>query len=57
MIYRELSQGSRSEQGKRTTERLLSAAITCRLQGRSLFAYLSEVAGATIRGQPAPVLA
>jgi hypothetical protein len=57
VIYRRLSQGSRSEQGKRTTERLLSAAITCRLQRRSLFAYLTEVAAASIRGQPAPALA
>lgn len=57
VIYRKLSQGSRSEQGKRTTERLLSAAITCRLQRRSLFAYLTEVAAASIRGQPAPALA
>jgi transposase len=57
VIARKLSQGSRCEQGKRTTERLLSAAITCRLQGRSLFGYLAEVAEASIRGQPAPALA
>jgi len=57
VIYRKLSQGSRSERGKRTTERLLSAAITCRLQGRSLFAYLTEVTEASIRGQPAASLA
>lgn len=57
VIARKLSQGSRCEQGKRTTERLLSAAITCRLQGRSLFEYLAAVAEASIRGQPVPVLA
>lgn len=56
VIYRKLCQGSRSEQGKRTTERLLSAAVTCRLQGRSLFAYLGQVAEASIRGQPGPAL-
>jgi transposase len=56
VIYRKLSQGSRSEEGTRTTERLLSAAVTCRLQGRSLFAYLGEVTAASIRGQPAPAL-
>ena len=44
VIYRKLSQGSRCEQGALATERLLSAAISCRLQGRSLFAYLVEVA-------------
>ena len=56
VIYRKLSQGSRSERGALATERLLSAAISCRLQGRSLFAYLVEVAQASIRGQPAPAL-
>lgn len=57
VIYRKLSQGSRCERGALATERLLSAAITCRLQGRSLFAYLVEVSQASIRGQPAPALA
>ncbi|MGH2804530.1 MAG: IS66 family transposase [Thermoleophilaceae bacterium] len=56
VIYRKLSQGSRCERGALATERLLSAAISCRLQGRSLFAYLVEVAQASIRGQPAPAL-
>jgi transposase len=56
VIYRKLSQGSRSAQGALATERLLSAAISCRLQGRSLFAYLVEVAQASIRGQPTPAL-
>jgi transposase len=56
VIYRKLSQGSRCERGALATERLLSAAVSCRLQGRSLFAYLVEVAQASIRGQPAPAL-
>ncbi len=56
VIYRKLSQGSRCERGALATERLLSAAVSCRLQGRSLFAYLVEVAEASIRGQPAPAL-
>jgi transposase len=56
VIYRKLSQGSRSERGALATERLLSAAISCRLQGRSLFAYLVDVAQASIRGQPTPAL-
>lgn len=54
VLYRRLSQGSHSTQGALATERLLSAAISCRLQGRSLFAYLAEVAQASIRGRPAP---
>src|SRR5450830_943322 len=57
VIYRKLSLGSQSAQGERTIERLLSAAVTCRLQGRSLFAYLSDVLAAKIRGDPIPLLA
>jgi transposase len=56
VIYRKLSLGSQSEQGERTIERLLSASITCRLQKRSLFAYLADVQSASIRGDPIPAL-
>ena len=57
VIYRKLSLGSQSEQGERTIERLLSASLTCRLQQRSLFAYLTAVLNASIRGDPIPQLA
>ncbi len=57
VIYRKLSLGSQSEHGERTIERLLSASVTCRLQQRSLFAYLTDVLNATIRGHPIPALA
>ena len=57
VIYRKLSLGSQSEQGERTIERLLSASVTCRLQRRSLFAYLTDVLNASIRGDPIPALA
>jgi transposase len=57
VIYRKLSLGSQSEQGERTIERLLTASITCRLQKRSLFAYLADVLSADIRGDPIPSLA
>jgi transposase len=57
VIYRKLSLGSQSERGERTIERLLSASVTCRLQERSLFAYLSAVLTASIRGDPIPALA
>src|SRR5450756_1843527 len=56
VIYRKLSLGSQSEEGERTVERLLSASVTCRLQRRSLFAYLSDVLAAKIRGDPIPLL-
>ncbi len=57
VIYRKLSLGSQSEGGERTIERLLSASITCRLQKRSLFAYLSAALAANLRGDPIPPLA
>jgi transposase len=56
VIYRKLSLGSQSEDGERSIARLLSASVTCRLQRRSLFAYLSDVLSADIRGDPAPLL-
>ena len=56
VIYRKLSLGSQSEEGERTIERLLSASVTCRLQHRSLFACLSDVLAAKIRGDPVKLL-
>jgi transposase len=56
VIYRKLSFGSQSEHGERAIERLLSASHTCRLQHRSLFAYLTDVSTANIRGDPIPAL-
>ncbi len=44
VIYRKLSLGSQSEGGERRIARLLSAHTTCRLQRRSLFAYLADAA-------------
>ena len=57
VIHRKLSHGTRSEEGERFIERALSASVTCRLQGRSLFAYLAELFTARSRGQPLPALA
>jgi hypothetical protein len=57
VIYRKLSLGSQSEGGERKIERLLSASVTCRLQHRSLFAYLSEIIAAHARGDPLSSLA
>jgi transposase len=56
VIYRKLSLGSQSEGGERRIERLLSAHTTCRLQQRSLFAYLAELLTTHARGDPAPLL-
>jgi transposase len=57
VIHRKLSHGTRSQDGERLIERALSASITCRLQGRSLFAYLAELFTAHTRGDPLPALA
>jgi transposase len=57
VIYRKLSLGSQSEQGERRIERLLSTHTTCRLQRRSLFAYLTELLAAHARSDPVPLLA
>lgn len=56
VIYRKLSLGSQSEDGEQRTARLLSASITCRLQHRSLHAYLIDLLNATARGKPPPRL-
>ena len=57
LIHRKLSHGSRSPDGERFIERALSASVTCRLQGRSLFTYMREVLNAQARGDPLPTLA
>jgi transposase len=57
VIHRKLSLGSQSEAGERRTERLLSAHTTCRLQRRSLHAYLIDLLTASARNDPLPLLA
>ena len=57
VIYRKLSLGSQSENGETRIGRLLSAHTTCRLQGRSLHDYLTDLLAATASGEPAPLLA
>jgi len=57
VIYRKLSLGSQSEHGERRIERLLSVHTTCRLQSRSLHAYLIDALRAHSRGHPVPLLA
>jgi transposase len=56
VIHRKLSQGTRSQDGEHFIERALSASVTCRLQHRSLFAYLTELLTAQARGDPLPTL-
>lgn len=56
VIYRKLSLGSQSEEGEQRVARLLSAHTTCRLQNRSLYAYLTDAITAHTHGDPAPLL-
>ena len=56
VIHRKLSHGTSSPAGERFAERAQSAAATCRLQNRSLFAYLRELFVTHNRGDPFPAL-
>lgn len=56
VITRKISFGSQTLRGADTTERLLTAAETCRRQTRSLYDYLTELGNAASRGDPAPSL-
>ena len=56
VIHRKLSLGTQSENGERFAERALSVAVTCRMQHRSLFTYLSELITSHTRGDPFPAL-
>ena len=56
VIHQKLSHGTTSHTGEQFAERALSAAATCRLQRRSLFAYLTELITAHTRGDPFPAL-
>lgn len=56
VIYRKLSFGTQSASGSRFVERMLTVSETCRLQGRSIFAYLTAAIEAHFRRQPVPSL-
>ena len=56
VIHRKLSHGTRSQDGEHFIERALSASVTCRLQHRSLFTYLTQLLTAQARGDPLPTL-
>ncbi len=56
VIHRKLSYGNQSDAGERFTERSLSASVTCRLQHRSLLAYLRDLHAAHQTGGALPTL-
>jgi transposase len=56
VLWRKGSYGTHSDAGTRFVERLLTVTATCRQQGRSVFAYLTDVCATAQRGAPAPSL-
>lgn len=56
VIDRRITQGTRSEKGRATNERLWTVVGTCALQGRSAFEFILTAVRAYFRGEPAPSL-
>lgn len=56
VIYRKLSFGTQSASGSRFIERMLTVSETCRLQRRSIFAYMTAAMTAYFAKQSAPSL-
>ena len=56
VIDRHITQGSRSETGRRWLERIWTIIATCTQQGRSVFDFLLEAVRANFHGEPAPTL-
>jgi transposase len=56
VIDRHITQGTRSETGRRWSERIWTTIATCAGQGRSVFGYLKEVVENWLNGLPAPSL-
>ena len=56
VIDRLVTQGTRSEKGRETNERLWTVIATCRLQGRSAFNFILEAVKAHFKGHSFPSL-
>ena len=56
VIDRLITQGTRSERGRRWCERIWTAIATCAQQGRSVFEYLRQAITAYFHNQPVPSL-
>jgi transposase len=56
VIDRRITQGTRSETGRRWCERIWTTVATCAQQGRSVFAFLLESVEAHLHGVPPPSL-
>jgi transposase len=56
VLWRKKSCGTRSANGSRYVERILTVVATCRLQGRNVLDYLTAACLASIRQRPVPSL-
>jgi transposase len=56
VLWRKVSQGTRSNAGSRFVARILSVATTCRLQAQPLLEFLHRAILAHLRGEPGPSL-
>jgi transposase len=56
VIDRHITQGTRSEAGRRFCERMWTTIATCVQQGRSVWNYLCEAVGNWFTDRPAPSL-
>lgn len=56
VIYRKVTQGTRSEAGRTACERFFTVAATCAMQGRSAFLFIKDAFQNFFSGLPAPSL-
>jgi transposase len=56
VIWRKMSFGTQSKRGANYAERMLTVCATCRLQGRSIIAYIRNACHCHSNDQPAPSL-
>jgi len=56
VMYRKVSQGTRSDRGSRFVERVLTTSATLRQQGRNVSQHIVDVAHTVLNGAPEPDL-
>jgi len=56
VIWRKMSFGTQSKRGARYVERMLTVCSTCRLQGRSIIAYMRKACDCHLNNRPVPNL-
>ena len=56
VLWRKMSFGTQSQRGSRYVERMLTVCSTCRLQGRSIIAYMRNACDCHLSNRPVPNL-